>query len=388
MALGGISTISDPMMRRCTSEPPVRHSFGSGSRVFGFQDLCVDAGDHPRRRFRFADDMQQSPTVNDRDRIAAQVGDIQKVSHKKQVLYGPAVGQGQPLMSATARLKLGPWGLPGSELGRSETRAERHHYFEQSVKADRWAVLMDRPRKGIGSCQVWQEEAEEKPSLADLAVENDMPADVQVLLCDLKRDVEYTCAQRLGRSALKQLKALRLAEELAPKPSMKFADDLSASLREAIKKGPSPGSSGASTASGDAEVTPSSPDVISVTPGSTPPESTPREWCAESEAGVFHIVNDPKGKQHLSMSTDREQAHSQAVHLPLGFRRAMSAALPAGSDLKLSLGQVRQLNSLCGVMETLRSESKPSKPKQRNPLRSGKCASAGSKSHPPAASWM
>lgn len=121
----------------------------------------------------------------------------------------------------------------------------------------------------------------------------------------------------------------------------------------AVEEGKPTGSSRASTAchSGDASIAPS-PEIV----GSTP--CTARSLTTESECddGVFHIVNDPKGK-HALLRQGKDASvtiSSQRMELPLGLRRVMCAVVPADPDtsLQLSADQMRKLSSLHSTLQT------------------------------------
>jgi len=312
-------------LRRCLSEPPARRSHTEVEATmlaFGV-GLDIDAQEHQRRKI-VGDDRRQ-PSGN------SQVLPNVDVSHS--------------------------WDLPIESLGgRPVLKAGRRAFWEQTHWADQWAKLLDRPRRGNRN-SAWLEEVPPK-----LETWDDLPDDAQARLREIKCDLEDALAKKHGRPKTRGTSARPATTSPKESPVPKIWDALyDAPWRDSFLntvdealEGKAPGSSRASTASGDALVAPS-PDVNS-SPG------TARSLIdSESDDGVFHIVNDPKGKHALlhQAKDDRVAASCQRMELPLGLRRVLCAVVPADPEASLQLSgfQMRKLCSLRGALRTQRQGS-------------------------------
>lgn len=342
--------------RRCMSEPPPRRvnaEIVATMKVFGV-DLDIDAAERQKRQV-CRENTQQQRIGNEGAVMALRVADIEGVLKKKH--FPGTLSDAASILPDVSQ----SWDLPvtakadRTRVGKS-SKAGRRPFFEQTHWAGRWAELMDRPRRGMPNA-AWQ--AETKP---DIRPDNDIPAEVNLLLDQLKRDFRYALAKQRSRSAKP---VSNFAEE-------SFVEELRNSLQHVLKKDEVPGSSRASTASGDTpvfDIEASSPEVLSTSPGTATPDITDSEdgsvvnrvfTDSQNGSGVFHIVNDPKGQHALLQSKSNDVATScQPLRFPLAFRRAMCAALPADpkTSLQLSHWQMNRLSDLRGVIETQKQRS-------------------------------
>lgn len=255
------------------------------------------------------------------------------------------------------------WDLPkaGSLSAGRQVKAERRSFWEQSHWADQWAQLLDRPRRG-NSGSAWQEETPAKAETWD-----DLPQDVQERLHDIKCDLEHTLAKKSSRPKTHRGPASTAAEPAREMPVPKIWDALydapwRDSFQNAVQEGKPPGSSQASTGchSGDPSIAPS-PEIISSTPGTarsltTESDGSSTTLAPQCDDGVFHIVNDPKGK-HALLRQGKDASvtiSSQRMELPLGLRRVMCAMVPSDPEasLQLSAGQMRKLSGLHNALQT------------------------------------
>jgi len=261
------------------------------------------------------------------------------------------------------------WDLPtDSSLTRRGSKLGRRPFWEQTHWADQWAQKLGRPRRGNRN-SVWQEEVPPK-----LETWDDLPDDVQARLRDIKCDLECALAKKHGRTKSARPTTQPTTKSAKDLPVPKIWDALydapwRDSFLKAVDETKPPGSSRASTASGDGLVAPS-PEVLSSTP------DTARSLDSESDDGVFHIVNDPKGKHHLlrqaKNDTSRVAASCQSMKMPLAFRRVMAAVVPADPEgsLQLSGDQMQKLSGLGHVLRTQKhlSNARRAAPLSKRPI--------------------
>jgi len=258
------------------------------------------------------------------------------------------------------------WDLPLDSL-RKAVKAERRPFWEQTHWAQQWALLMDRPCRG-NSHSAWKPEVQRK-----LQTWDDLPDGVQAHLRGMKSDLDLALAKKHGKTKKHGEKA-RTYTQTATKsskgsPVPKIWDALydapwRDSFEKAVEESKPPGSSSASTASGDAMEAPS-PEVLSSTP------DTAESFATDSENGdcVFHIVNDPKGKHALLRKAkgDRVASSCQSLAIPLGLRRVMCAVVPSDpeSSLQLTGEQMRKLSALHSELQAQKRSSSYNAPKKR-----------------------
>lgn len=255
------------------------------------------------------------------------------------------------------------WDLPPD----CSLKAGRRPFWEQTYWADQWAQLLDRPRRGNSQgSSAWTEEVPPKLDTWD-----DLPDDVQARLREIKCDLESALAKKHVRktpgSSVRP--ATESTKQALPVPEIwgsLYDAPWRDSFQNAIDEGKPPGSSRASTASGDPMIAPS-PEVFSSTPG------TARSVISDSETddGVFHIVNDPKGKHALLQQAkdDRVAASCKRLDFPLSLRRVMCAVVPADPEASLQLSG-DQMRKLRGLNATLRTQKKH--PSARKPAPFGR----------------
>jgi len=315
-------------------------------RTFGVE-LDIDAAHHQRRPCH--KQQQHSPTgLSDRAKAAFLSTDIDQVLSKDRT-------SGRHVSQCSTEC----WDLPNGFA----SGAERRRFFDQTHWAARWAELMDRPRKGNRST-IWQ--AETRPQTRKGI---DLPAAYQVHLQQIERDLYFRmgCKQR-SRSE----QPVRMSQIKVANPDSLFAEELQVSLQGLMSKASlGPGSSSASTASGEGQLfdieeeipcsspVPCSSPAIASTPPGTPHETQEEKEAAETEDGFFHLVNDPKGKHALLQSTSNEKVTTscQPLKLPLGLRRAMCAVLPADSETSIKLNR-EQMTKLTGLYATIKAQSR------------------------------
>jgi len=312
--------------RRSMSEPP-RHSHTEieGTMLSFGVSLDIDAVEHQRRKF-----------AGNRQQRSGQVLPDVDVSHS--------------------------WDLPLDSV-RKVVKAERRAFWEQTHWAKQWAVLMDRPCRGNRN-SVWKPEVQ-----PDLQTWDDLPDDVQARLGEIRCDLDLSLAEKC-RAKMRGPCAQPAPQTSWVPPMPKIWDELyDATWRDSFEKsveaGKPPGRSCASTAAGSGDATEApSPEVWS-------PFDTAESFATDSDHGdgVFHIVNDPKGKHALLRKAkgDRVASSCQSLAIPLGLRRVMCAVLPSDpqSSLQLSGDQMRKLNALHSELQNQKRSSAYQTPKKR-----------------------
>jgi len=302
-------------LRLSISEPPARrsHTEIEGSMLAFGVGLDIDAVEHQRRK---------------------NVGDRQQPN-----------GQVLPDVDGSRS-----WDLP-LDSSHKLAKVERRAFWEQSHWAEQWSLLMDRPRRGNRN-SAWKPEVPLK-----LETWDDLPDDVQARLREIKCDLDSALAKKHGRAKTRGPSSRAAAKSSKELPVPTIWDALyDAPWRDSFEKEVEdckpPGSSRASTKEGVA-----SPEVFSSTPG------TARSTTSESECGdgVFHIVNDPKGKHALLRQPKNDKvAVCQQLALPLGLRRVMCAVLPADPESSLQISG-EQMQKLSGLHDALRTQKRLSR---------------------------
>jgi len=321
----GIDAAERHKLHRHGSEPPSRRPHSeivSTMKAFGV-DLDIDA----RHRRGQVVGSHQPMSMSERAQFAVNSGDIGRVMTKKHFLDEGLVHGKIPDVSHS----------PDLAAGRA-SRDNCYGFFEHKIVSERWAELMARPIKGIGKSSVWQEEVQQGKKML-----HDVPEDAQVLLHALERGLCNTPVKQRSSSARQAPKCVdQLPGHVLSASLLELScNDLLENVEEECHDY-------ASTASGDDGP---SPEVMSITPGTATPDITD----SESDHGVYHIVNAPRGTHSLLRSNNVNVATScHSLDLPLGFRRVMAAVLPADPDssLQLSSEQMRTLSGLNSALQT------------------------------------
>jgi hypothetical protein len=337
-------------------------------QTFGVH-LDIDGRGQERQRRQSRGDPQSPPTRSDEARVASFAGDIEGVSKRRHFPdashAGTALVSDEPL-DLNARKGQGcdsfasarSWGLPAE----SSSKASRRKHFEHTFRAEQWAELMDRPRRGNPNA-VWTTEAR-----FDMEQLDDVPVDARAILQELKRGLQYEPANARRRSSSAR-PPTKLTETLRTLQNGGCLHDISQCPLEYVEEeGKIQDDSDASTTSGDAQTfdVAASPEVMSTSPGSATPEIAD----SDSECGMYHLVHDPKGKHTSLRSKDNDEVatYCKPLHFPIGFRRVMAAVLPADPDtsLQLSLSQMQKLSGLRQALQAQKQQAPPPRRAARN----------------------
>lgn len=307
--------------RRSLSEQLVRqsHTEIEGAMLTFGVSLDIDAAEHQRRKF----------ACNRQQRSGQVLPDVD-ISHS--------------------------WDLPLDSV-RKAAKAERRPFWEQTHWAEQWATLMDRPRRG-NSNSTWTPEVRPSEQTWD-----DLPDDVQARLHEMKCDLDLALAKKHCKPKIRApcTQTARKSSEGAPTPKMwdaLYEAPWRDSFEKSVEENKPPGRSCASTAinSGDATEAPS-PEVWNSSFDTTESFATD----SDNGDGVFHIVNDPKGKHALLRKAqgNRVASSCQSLTIPLGLRRVMCAVVPSDPDssLQLSADQMHKLDALHSELQAQKRSS-------------------------------
>lgn len=336
--------------RRGTSEPPPARSTGAEAAMQAFGvPLDIDACERGRVRKHDAENGKQAPSSTERAQAAWRVGDIEGLFKKKH--FASPLGHSDISRSQSAaelglvdidahmgrrrvseRLESAASGiLPDvskswdASVGDSPL-ATRRRFFEQHYWADRWAVLLDRPRKGNAG-SVWL--PENRKGLNALAFSEEIGSTRSSLKSSKKEPLNAALCASLLSHACHVLKE----------------DDEG---------------SEASTISGHGEnsdLYASTPEFISDTSGTASPDIVD----SESDDGFVQLVNDPKGQHRLLQEAGDENRSvaCKPLDAPLAFRRVLSAVLPADCEnyLQLSSSQMQKLSEMRDAISANKQKS-------------------------------
>jgi len=347
--------------RKNVDKPEARHSHTEVEATmlaFGVS-LDIDAEERQRRKLIAKPEVRHSRTEIEGTMLAFGVGlDIDAVEQQRRKMVGDRQQpNGQVLPDVDVSHS---WDLPVDSL-RKVVKAERRPFWEQTHWAKQWALLMDRPRRGNRSSS-WKPEVRPKQQTLD-----DLPDDIEARLHEITCDLDSALAKKHGKTKMRGPCTQTATKSSKGLPMPKIWDALyDAAWRDSFEKSVEPSkpqdSSCPSTASGDVTQAPS-PEVWSST------FDTAESFATDSDdgGGVFHIVNDPKGKHALLRNTkgNRVASSCQSLAIPLSLRRVMCAVLPSDpeSSLQLSGDQMHKLIALHSELQAQKRSSayRPSK---------------------------